>query len=153
MKPDPESDHLLDDLLADDAALRERLLAETLREVRGRRRRRQGVQVVLLGLLVVGGTLWGPWRQSSNTSGIEVVRSVPLEPERWVITRASSLEIVTSKGGPAVVVTTEKAVPLIDDQELFALLAGRPAMLVRPLDGPARLILPDETAPPEDTIH
>lgn len=152
MKPDPESRRLLDDLLADDATLRERLLADTLQEVRGRRRRRQSARGVV-ALFVIGGlAVWGPWRKTQpdplahrrTAEALETVRSVPLAADRLVVSRAGSVNVVQTGAGPLTVRTTTTPVPLVDDAELFQLLAGRPAMIVRPLDGPARLILPGE---------
>lgn len=153
MKPEPESRRLLDDLLADDPALRERFLAGTLREVRARRRRRQTLRVSVVAILLGGLAVWGPTRRSASdrpslqamTPRLETVVSVPLPAGQLVMTRPHSIPMVATAGGPTVVRTPPDPVPLVDDDGLFQLLAGRPAMIIRPAEGPARLIFPDET--------
>jgi hypothetical protein len=78
--------------------------------------------------------------------GPEVVVSSPLPARILVQTGSNGVETVSSDAGPAVVLTGDWAAPVIGDQELFSLLAGRPAMIVRPVGEPARLFLPGEPA-------
>jgi hypothetical protein len=74
--------------------------------------------------------------------GPEVVVSSPLPARILVQTGSNGVETVSSDAGPAVVLTGDVAAPVIG----VSLLAGRPAMIVRPVGEPARLFLPGEPA-------
>ena len=130
---------------------RDALLSETLRHVRRGRRRRRTFQsaLALLGVVAVSVSvlmLREPAPVSPRTAALRpsliIVHSVPLLPQQVVSSPAGNLAFVTSSKGSLVLVGTRAAERLyqeIDHEYLFALLAGRPAGLVR--SGPNRVEL------------
>jgi hypothetical protein len=144
MNPGPDHERLLSEVLAEDApaGFREALLGETLQRVRRRRRVRQARRVaalcVVAGMLTVfawrfllphSGTLTGKPR----STGYELVLTQPLSAGAIVATQPLSAgHLISSQTTVAVVSTTGGGnLRLINDDELLALVAPRPAALVR----------------------
>ena len=155
----PDNERLLRDVLAEESAggFRETLLAETLRQARGRRRRRQ-VQRIGGGLAVVLAATFLLWRRPSPPAGLPVtapsespgyqlVRSQPLASGMVVTTQPLAAErLVISTDNVAVVWTVpgSTGVREIGDKELLA-LAPEPAALVRRGTHEAELIFINAT--------
>ncbi len=165
MKPPPQPEPLLEDVFSESLTpeFNDRLLAETLAQVRQRRNRRRCVQALAAGglclgivLLVLRGHQPGAFLFSSpaqisrpHAAPSWLVRSQPLPASTIVESRAATLEVVTSSRSPLGVVETQvgqKFFTEIGDPELFSLLAGRPVALVRQPGEPAELLFLD----PED---
>jgi hypothetical protein len=138
---------LLDDVLAEAAPenLRETMLGETLRFVRRRRRFRQTrnmtgifIALALLGIFI--------WQRDLSRKPIAAVPSTPkLIEKSYTLVRTRPLpsnEIVATHSLPGeqffssaqaveIVQTTTGNFRVIDDEELLALVASHPAILVR----------------------
>ncbi len=147
MNTDPAKNHLLDDVLADAAPadFRADLLRLTLDQVQSRkhrRRRNRGLLAATCLLLLLAGVarfLSPPNAPKPGPDNPLVVHSRPLDA--WML-------VTTQPGGPGVVLSspaafafvrtspTERTFDVIGDEQLFALLGGRPAALVQ--RGPAR---------------
>jgi hypothetical protein len=142
MKRPTDHERLLADALADDAPadFREALLGETLRHARRRRRWRQsrrglGALAVLAGLglavrLLVPAT--SPVR-SSVAGGCEIIRTQPLPASALVATQPFSPDRLVASTPSAQVIRTAPAAGEyreISDEELLALVAPRPVLLV-----------------------
>jgi hypothetical protein len=149
MKPHPQTSQLLDAVLAekDDVAL----LESTLQAVR-RRRKTQQWQRRACALVLVAGFILAisemHWTEVLKTppklSPYRLVTSQPLAPPMWVTTRPNSVRMVASSvGGLTLVETKSSAVGVkeINDDQLFALLGNRPAMLVRETSDHSKLIM------------
>jgi len=138
------TEQLLDDLLEESAPpdFRAALMQETLRHARRRKFVRRlnlaaGV-AALVGVIAVA--LWkpspvvvAPNQLHLPPPGLTIVHSQPLRPEQIVRTQPDSLTIIASSGGGYTLIETrqgERFYTEIDDQQLFALLAGKPAALV-----------------------
>jgi hypothetical protein len=137
---------LLDDVLAEaaPAGFREALLDETLRVVRRRRRIRRTRNVAgvlaalaLLGLLVLQRTsrprsiAIAPTAKAAGKS-YTLIQTQPLSAGSVITTRSTSaVSFVTSTATVAVVETSPGNFRPIDDQQLLALVAAHPAVLVR----------------------
>ena len=141
MNPDPH--RLLDEILeeAAPADFRSAVLDQTLRRVRRRRvaRRTQRVLVafaLLVGLpLVIWRTLLVP--QNHNGAGPASMARVSSQPPATFMlieSKAGAVNIITSSAGTVVMIETAAAKDSfkeISDEELLALVSGRPAVLVR----------------------
>lgn len=138
---------LLDDVLAEaaPAGFREALLDETLRVVRRRRHFRRvrnvaGVFVVLalIGLLVLqkntrphSVAIVPPARKVAEIA-YTLISTQPLSPGSIITTYSpATVPLVTSTATVAVIETTSGNFRPIDDQQLLALVAAHPAVLVR----------------------
>jgi hypothetical protein len=136
---------LLDDVFAENVpeGFREALLGETLRRVRRRRHlrqlRRAAALVVACGLVVV----WAwqdlaprPLPPAPVAKGVErsyhLVRTHAFPADAVVTTRPLvAWQFVASAGPVRVIPTTADNYRVINDDELLALIAPRPAALVR----------------------
>lgn len=129
------------------------LLQTTLRHVR-RKRWRKRATVPALVAVMVGLPLWLhrplPSVESSpvaeTASPVKIVGTLPFSAELHVETRAGLIPVTPTSAGLATVLETgfsPRAWKLIDDQELFALLAGRPALLIKNETGRTELIFPN----------
>jgi len=165
MKP-ADSERLLevlDDVLDESADLRARSLDTLLREARrrqqARRRRRSWRLTAVVALILAGGAavvLWRPWPPEQLPVAAEFpppppdptlfVRSGPLPVSMLIETGRPTIPVVRSSPSAITQLSTALGVPLreIGDGELFTLLAGRPAALVRVPSGQAELLLLDE---------
>lgn len=144
MNPGADHERLLSDVLAEDAPaeFREALLGETLQRVRRRRRVRQAGRAASLfavaGLLAV--LAWrmlsphsGSMANKAGGGGYELVLTQPLSARAITVTRPLPADqSVSSQATVAVISTTREGnVRLLNDDELLALVAPRPAALVR----------------------
>ncbi len=138
---------LLDDVLAEAAPanFREALLDETLRVVRRRRRLRHARNVTgMLAILCLLGIF--VWQKNLKTTSIAIVpqppqpiekgytliRTQPLSAGDVITTHPSgTMPFITSAATVAIVETTPGQFRLINDQQLLALVAAHPAILVR----------------------
>ena len=156
MKPTPDREQLLNDVLNEDADLRATSLETLLLAARRRRHARRRNRALLLTGLAVGGiitSLWSTHRQlpiaaapspSPAPTSTLVVESAPLSAGMWVQTTSSSVEIIASSTDSNSVLETPRGPGPsheINDGELFALLAGRAAAIVRLPTGPAELLV------------
>jgi hypothetical protein len=145
---------LLNDVFSESAAedFRAALLGETLRHARGRRRTRLLWRTS--PLLLVLGLAWllFPGRRTITTGSplhatVEIVATQPLAPTSWVSTRPLAVECVVISTPGAYIVRTKPAgegFRLIDDAELMAFAAPRPAILMRLGPTSQRLIFTDD---------
>ena len=135
-------ERLLADVLGEgvSADFRAGLLNETLRLARRRRRVRQ-VRAAAAALAVLVVLAFLVWHQIPSCRSPEalpakpytIVRTQPLPPTAWVVTRAlPAASLVASVPTESVVLTAKSGVRAreIDDDELLA-LAPKPAALVR----------------------
>ena len=146
MNHQADKESLLAEVLAEasPAGFREALLAETLRLTRRRRqfrrvRRIAGV-LVLMGLLVVLvahhfsklPAVSPPIAKQIETQSYKLVRTQPLPASALVSTRSFSTAGFAAAVPKAVeVATVSGGFRLINDDELLALLADKPAALIR----------------------
>ena len=137
-----DKERLLADVLAGEeaAAFREALLAETLGQVRRRRRSRQAWRAALALAIVAGlsALLWRsprpvPVGPGGESRGYEVVLSRPLPGSALVNTRPFVAGVTVASPDVQIVQTTSSRAILrdISDSELLALVAPKPAALVR----------------------
>jgi hypothetical protein len=144
MNRGPEHERLLADVLAEDAPaeFREALLGQTLQRVRRRRRNRQALRAgsvfVVAGLLAVLVWRFFPAGSSSSSNkpgskSYELVRTQPLPASLVTGTRPLSVEQLTASQPTVTQLSTTHngIVRWINDDELLALVAPRPAALVR----------------------
>ena len=145
MNHEPDNEQLLADVLAEAAPtdFREALLSETLRLARHRRRwrqtRRASALLVALGLLAV--LVWQNFpphplapmpMAKAKVKSYELVRTQPLSAGAIVVTRPlSANQLVASVATTEMVQTSSGNFRVINDDELLALVASRPAGLVR----------------------
>ena len=141
MNPDPH--RLLDEVLEETAPadFRSAVLEQTLRHVRRRRvarRTQRGLVAfaLLVGLpLVIWRTVLIP--QNHNGAGPAKMAKVSSQPPvafMLIESKPGAVSIVTSSPGAVVMVETAAAKDSfkeISDDELLALVAGKPAVLVR----------------------
>jgi hypothetical protein len=143
MKNQSDPDRLLDDILADAAPpeFRAEMLEQTLQQVRQRSRVRRWNRSIVVVTLVVSIPLLGwklfvatPKSGKSPPPSFSLVRSQPLGPSLIVETKLGIVKIITSSPSTFAFVETELGKHLvteINDDQLLALVAGRPAALVR----------------------
>jgi len=158
MKPESELPGLLDDVLAEAAPadFERALLDGTLRAVRHRRRVRRSCR----GLAVVGilaGIAVAVWNALLPTTSVNLVRpalhivsSQPLPASMVIGTGPGGVAVVTSSLATVLVVETgsiQDPFKEINDEQLLALVEGRPAALVRKGPHQAELLFLN----PEDT--
>jgi hypothetical protein len=149
---DNSEDELLDEILGETAttSFRAGSLDQMLAAVRQRRRdRRRRTQALFVALCLLAGigvfmklvpkqNLPGP-----NTPDPLLVHSAPFSPGMIVVTEPLLIGTVNSSGPSVALVeglSPSELFETIGDDRLFALLAGRPAALVHPLDGTAQLV-------------
>ena len=145
MNHEPDNGQLLADVLAEGApaGFREAMLGETLCLARRRRRwrqtRRAAACLVALGILAVWIRQNFPLRTlapapaaEAKAKGYEPVQTRPLPVGMTVVTRPLSAgQMVATAGTVAAVQTHAGDLRLIGDDELLALVAPRPAGLIR----------------------
>src|ERR1017187_5336916 len=145
MNHETDNEQLLADVLAEAAPtdFREALLGETLRLARRRRRwrqtRRAAALLVALGLLAA--LVWQNFPPhplapmpvtKAKVKNYELVRTQPLSAGAIVVTRPLSADqLVASVATTEMVQTSSGNFRVINDDELLALVASRPAALVR----------------------
>lgn len=150
---------LLDDVLAEGAPekFREAILGETVRVVRRRRRIRQirngggiFVALALAGLFVwqrnspQRPTAVAPPAIQAAEKSYTLVRTRSLSPNEIVATVSLSAgQFVSSTQAVKIVETTADNFRLIDDNELLALVASHPAILVRTGPQSEKLVFAD----------
>jgi len=139
-------ENLLNEVLAEasPAGFREALLGETLRLARRRRHFRQTRQTIgVLGVFILLAILgWQYWPQAIAVSPpvakmavptpYKLVRTEPL-PDNDIVTTRSFLEnqLVASSANVVQVETSGGGYRQINDAQLLALVAQRPAVLIR----------------------
>lgn len=153
MNEPAEKNHLLTDVLAESEPLdfRASLLGETLRLVRRRRHlrytRRVATLVAALGVLAVFA-----WRRAPHTAPLplathyELVRTQALPTTAVIATQPFGAERLVASFTSAATLHTpldRTLVPTINDRELLAFAAPRPAALVRVGPNAQALIFPD----------
>lgn len=151
-----ESEDLLSALFGEATEARAATLESVVKGARHRRRalaaRRLGVAAMTL--LAVGIALWlrtpGPSLANDSAPGSPadslIVRTVPLAGESFVSSRMEASDTVRSTADGVTVVQTTNSVAdhrAITDDELMALVAGRPAALVS-VAGRKRLVFAGE---------
>jgi hypothetical protein len=145
MNHEPDNEQLLADVLAETtpADFREALLGETLRLARRRRRwrqtRRAAALFVALGLLAV--LVWQNLPQrpvasmpvaKAKVKSYQLVRTQPLPASAIVVTQPFPTDqLVASVATVEMIQTSSGNFRVINDDELLALVAARPAALVR----------------------
>jgi len=146
------TEQLLDDLLAEAAppGFRAVLLDQTLRQARRRKRiRRWNIALsaaACAALLTVAFWQAREPRTASNPArrpDLVIVRSQPLNPAQIVSTRPGAVQMVSSSASTFTLVQTrvsERLYEEIDDQQLLALLAGKPVALIHRGPNQAELI-------------
>ena len=157
-----DSQRLLAELLeeAAPAEFRDALMSQTLCQVRRRRRVRVLNRALLMAALLVGlpvlfwrAFVFPPERPASRAfvtrnpapTSYHLVRSQPLNAAMIVETQPGTTPIVSSLSGTAAVVETKPGEHLFNeltDEQLLALLAGRPVGLVRYSAERAELVFP-----------
>src|ERR1041385_3335593 len=151
---EPDREDLLADVLADTAPadFRDALLGETLHHVRRRRRWRQtrraatGVAAIaLLAVLISRIVSLHPPKVTEGSHSYELVRTQPLSAKAIVGTKPLASEQLIESGANVAIIETEASgrIRLIDDNQLLALVAPRPAALVRFGPASAELIFVD----------
>ena len=155
MKNEPDPNRLLDDILEEISppAFRAELLERTLKQVRHRRHVRQWNQRLLVtAVIVMAGVLaWRTYAPRSERHKLPVARlnwvsSKPLSAAMIVESNTNFLHTITSHGATVAMVQTQLAHPELrelNDDELLAMLGGRPAVLVRRTPHQAELLLVD----------
>jgi hypothetical protein len=160
MNHEPDNEHLLTDVFAEaaPAGFREVMLDQTLRLLRRRRRWRQTRH--LAALLVALGLLAVLVRQNfpphplapmpaakAKIKNYELVCTRPLSAGAIVVTRPLSADQLVASVATAEIVQTSSGIfRVINDDELLALVASRPAALIRLGPNSERLIFanPDD---------
>jgi hypothetical protein len=145
METDPAKTQLLEEVLADTAppAFRTEMLRLTLEQVHHRNYRRRRNRALLaaacmLGFLAAARFLSPSHVSRPRTEDSLIVHSRPLDARMLVTTQPGGPPLVRSSASAVAWVATapgERTVEVIGDTQLFALLGGRPAALVR--RGPA----------------
>jgi hypothetical protein len=154
---------LLDNVLAEAAPadFREALLGTTLRQVRRRRRfrRARNAAGVVAALALLAILFWqknakqnpiaiAPPAKKAVKQSYTLVTTQPLSSDHIVPTRSfGTPQIITSRATVEIVQTTAGNFHLINDEELLALTAAHPAVLVRTGPHSEELVF----ANPEDT--
>ena len=152
MKYEPENNQFLDDVLLESAeSFREQLLGDTLRRVRRRRRwrqtRRGATILAMLGLL--GIFVWknnSHWSHPASSVATRVERNFKLVeteslPANAVVSTQPLATGQLASISPVRIIETESGgYNAMNDDELFALLASHPALLVRAGPHSGRLI-------------
>ncbi|HEY1719070.1 MAG TPA: hypothetical protein VGH42_12355 [Verrucomicrobiae bacterium] len=146
MENKTDNEQLLNDVLAEasPAGFREALLGETLRLARRRRHFRQTRQTIgILGAFVLLAILgWQNWpmqpvvskplAEKATPENYKLVRTQPLPENAVITTRQFSETQFASSIAPVVQVsTTGGGFRRINDDELLALVSGKPAVLIR----------------------
>ena len=145
MNHEPDNEQLLADVLAEAAPadFRETMLGETLRLACRRRRWRQTrrtaallVALGLLGVLVRQNFPAHPLAPvpgaTAKVKSYELVRTQPLSAGAIVVTRPLAADqLVASVATAEMIQTGSGNIRVINDDELLALVASRPAALVR----------------------
>ena len=146
MNQEPDNGLLLNDVLAEAASpdFREALLGETLRLARRRRRWRQTRRVagIIVTLALLGIFVWQnnlPQQPvalmpvaKAKVKSYQLVHTQPLSAGAIVTTRPLSADrFVASAATIETLQTTAGNFRVINDNELLALVASRPAALVR----------------------
>jgi hypothetical protein len=149
-----DNELLLADVLGGDAEYRDALLGETLRLARRRRQTRQTRRAALIAAMIGMAALL-MWRSSLNhpnasrpaVAAYELVHTQPLPASSIVASRPLPADrLIASVSTVQVVPTAANAGEFreINDDELMALAAPRPAALVRTGPHSARLIFVDQ---------
>ena len=156
-----DNELLLDDVFTEAAPadFREATLGQTLRLARRRRRWRQTRQVagVFVVMALLGIFIWRinlprqivstPTLAKTEPESYELVRTQPLPARNIVTTRPLVAEnFIASAAAVKMVQTTTGNYRIIDDDQLLALLASRPAILIRTGKNSEELVF----ASPED---
>ncbi len=141
MNDPADNERLLTDVLADEAGFREALFSETLCLARRRRRIRQARRavsavVVLVGLATLVWQSLSPRGVVPQTAGKSygVVHTQPLPEAALVTTKPFSADRFVASVANASIITTPASsgqFQEIGDDELLALAAPRPVVLVR----------------------
>jgi len=158
MKPESVQHSLLTDVLAENAPadFERALLDDTLRAVRRRRRlRRSSRGLAVAGVLAaIGLTIWNALPPLAPLylvrPSLRIVNSQALPPSMVIGTKPGSVVVVTSSLATVLVVETgsiQDPFKEINDEQLLALVGGRPAALVRQGPNQAELLFLN----PEDT--
>ncbi|SRR5258708_6336929 len=158
MKPEPDAERLLADVLEEAAPpdFRAELLDCTLKQVRRRRHLRQWNQGVLtaaflttLGLLVWKSRAPKDANQAPPRETLEIVTSQPLSPTMIVESSPGQVKLISSSRSALAVVETvpfRAGFRVLSDEELLAFTAGKPSVLVRQGPHQAELLIVDSTA-------
>ena len=149
------TEELLDDLLEESAPpeFRAALMSETLRQARRRKVfRRLGYAAG--SITAAAALMFALWRprdtriapHETRQPDLIVVQTQPLDPARIVRTHLGTITTVSSSDSAFTLVETrvsERIYAEIDDQQLLALLSGKPVALVHQGPNRAELIFLD----------
>jgi len=163
MKSPTKTERLLDDTLSEAASadFSQTVLERTLRQVRRRRFARQLRQTMLAVAVLAVLTFWlWPRERPAATQAtkesapfppalpaVTFVETLPLPPGMVVETRVGSVPMLAASSPIITLVETLPADELfrqLDDNQLLALVTGKPVALVRYGPHDAVLVLPDD---------
>ena len=159
MKPNPDSERLLNDLLNEVAPeeFRTALLDQTLRHARRRRTWRAGKGLAAVAVLsALASWLWiserapevAVRRPAIEAPSFRVIHTRQFDPAFIVVTRPGLTPVVRSGDSKIAAIETDpvrRPYQEINDDELLLLFAGRPAALTRQGPDQARLLFLDAT--------
>jgi hypothetical protein len=157
MKPEPDADRLLADVLEESAPpdFRDALLDRTLKQVRRRRHLRQWNRGLLAAALIstVGFFVWKSRAPKVTNLGapgeaLEIVTSQPLSPAMIVESSPGMVRMISSSLSTVAIIETSPfgdGYRELNDEELFAFTAGKPSVLVRHGPHQAELLIVDPT--------
>jgi hypothetical protein len=138
-----EHKELWRDIFSGEGDFRETVLNQTLGRVRRRKRVRRMSQMAAMMILTAGLALW-IWRPQTpriavrlpqpEATGLEMVSSMPLQPDMLVESRQGAVEWISSSVPDMAMVETSlknRIYQEVNDEELLAFAEGKPAVLLR----------------------
>ena len=140
MRNSSDRDDLLNDVLEEVAppAFRAQVFQEALEEVRFRKRlvqfRRGALVLACVAIMVVLGAKFVPFEGSRSLGKINplIIHSRLLTAQMLISSRPDTVDVVTTANASVTLVQSSAGTySILGDDQLLALLAGRPAVLVR----------------------
>jgi hypothetical protein len=155
MKPDAE--RLLDEVLGEDVSpdFRAGLLTGTLKQARRRKQFRRWNRGLLMAALVVAAWVWSrkprtivEVERAATQKSLEIIMSKPMNPASIIVSSPGLAKEINSSGHGFAIIETDPSIRHfreLDDDQLMALTAGKPSMLVRQGPHEAELLVVDST--------
>ena len=155
MKPDAE--RLLDDVLGEAASpdFRAGLLDGTLKQARRRKQFRRWNRGLLMAALVVAAWVWSrkphtavEVERVTAQKPFEIIVSKPMNPAWIIVSSPGLVKEINSSNFRVGIIETDPTVRYfreLNDDQLMALTAGKPSMLVRQGPHEAELLVVDST--------